>query len=629
MRKLSSHPRTKSYLMTNGMEGRRYSIVDELQQHACDTDSNGDLGTPNSQNMTDTDPPSKTFIKVTKPRVVSHANVAMEGIPEDAELDRSADDDDYRRWNDHVNSRDVSEGLLNEITGMKSDVRREIEVMGGKMHQLEQNISTILRLLQEKGLNSSGSGFVTPLGGLQTATSTADATRSRTSSIINRVKAEMPEDILPDWVEMENYGMATATKDNNNETAKPEAEGEKYEEEEVKPKRIGGRITKKRQVEAKRKKKKSQKTTSKQDSDEENEPSKAHLDDTLDAQLPEHVEAPPEEETAEQVSNDKADDTMTLLNEPKVKKEKPKQKKKKGEKPQVSLEMNGIHATSEPQIQNNETQAKPDDGSVKSEESSLKSEDSTVKPEDDSLEPESDSLESPEDPGRPPSSSQQEEPPQGKNKRKKKNGAKKSKREDKKDAENSEAPQVVTAQTDTNSGQPDSPRPQSSAKEPGRNEPESKEENEKLDNDGESEKSQPAQAEETEHPGNERSISPVADNQPSPSRVSTARKSSARSHKGQDNSPEENTSPEEEKPPKQETSPSGGNTPRAKSPAPEQNDKPPSRGASAKPDEGQSVTPGRSTPGKESRQGSDVALTTDSDDDDILIKKKEKPKYVL
>lgn len=602
MRKLSSHPRAKSYLMQTGMEGRRYSIVDELQQHACDTDSNGDLGTPNSQNMTDTDPPSKHFIKVTKPRVVSHTNVAMEGIPEDAELDRSADDDDYRRWNDHVNSRDVSEGLLNEITAMKSDVGREIEVMGGKMHQLEQNISTMLRLLQEKGLNSSGSGFVTPLGGLQTATSTADALRGRTSSIINRVKAEMPEEILPDWVELENYGMATATNDNNNETAKPEAEEEKYEEEEVKPKKIGGRITKKRQVEAKRKKKKAEKNTSKQGSDEENEPSKAHLDDTLDAPLPEHVEAPAEEETAEQVSNDKADDTMPLLNEPKVKKEKPKQKKKKGGTPQVNLEMNGIPTTSEPQIQNNETQAKPDDGSVKSEDNSLKHEDNSLrpvdnalkpedtllKPEDDSLEPESDSLKSAEDPGRPLSSSQQEEAPQGKKKRKKRNGAK------------------------------------------------------KLDNDEDSKKSQPSQAEETEHPENERSISPVADNQALPSRVSTARKSSARSHKGQDKSPDENTSPEEEKSPKQETSPSGGSTPRAKSPAPEQEDKPPSRGASAKPeqedkppsreasaDEGRSVTPGRTTPGKESSQGSDVALTIDSDDDDILMKKKEKPKYVL
>lgn len=658
MRKLSSHPRAKSYVMPKGMEGRRYSIVEELQNHAYDTDSNGDLGTPNSQNMTDTDPPSKPSITLTKPRVLSHGNVVMEGIPEDAELDRSGDDDDYNRWNNYVNSREVSEGLLNEITGMKSDVRREIEVMGGKMNQLEQNISTILRLLQEKGLDSTGSGFVSPLGNLQAATKTAEAPRSRTASIISRVKAEMPEDVLPAWVEMENYGMATVAKDNN-ETAKPEEEEEeeKHGEEEVKPKKIGGRITKKRQLEAKRRKKKAGKTTSKHDSDEEHEVPEVHHDDLLDAPLPEYVETPAPGETAEQVSSEKAGDhdTMPLLNEPKVKKEKPKQKKKKGEKPQVALEMNDIPHQSEPEIQKNQTQGKLDDDLLKPDDDSLKPGDTSLKPEDDSLKPT-------EGPGRPSSSNQQEEAQESKNKRKKKKSAKRSKDEDKKDTESDGAPQAVTknedAHIDENSAKPDSSRPESPTKVPERNEPESKEESGKLDDDGDSKQSQPAQPEETEHPENERSLSPVADSQQPPSRANTARKSSARSQK--DNSPEEKTQPTEETSANEETSPSGSNTPRAQSPKPEQENKPssrvaspvpedkdkpssrvaspepeqenkpPSRAVSPKPDEQRLVTPGETTPGRQSRQSNDVALTIeDSDEDNTLLPKKEKPKYVV
>ena len=596
MRKLSSHPRAaKSYMMPKGMEGRRYSLVEELQQHAYDTDSNTDLGTPNSQNMTDTDPPSKPSITVIKPPV-GHGNIVMEGIPEDDELDRGGDDDDFNRWNNYVSSREVSEGLLNEITGMKSDVRREIEVMGGKMHQLEQNISTILRLLQKKGLNSSESEFVSPFGSLQPTTMTAEAPRSpsRTASIISRVKAEMPEDILPDWVEMENYGMATDAKDNN-ETAKPEEkeeekrgeeeeekrgeeEEEKRGEEEVKPKRTGGRITKKRQLEAKRRKKKAGKTASKHDSDEEHEAPEVHHDDLLDAPLPGYVEAPEQEATAEQVSSEKAEDenTMPLSNEPKVKKEKPKQKKKKGEKSQVALEMNDIPHQSEPEIQNNETQ-----------------DDKPVKPDNDSLKFDNDSLKAADNPGTPSSSSQQEEAQESQKKWKKKKAEKKSKGGDKKDAESDGAPQVVTESPEKVPEKED--------------ESESKEESAKLDDDGDSRQSQPAQPEETEHPEIERSISPVADSQKPLSRVSTARKSSARSQKRQDNSPQEHTPSAEETSANEETS----------------------RAVSPRPDELCFVTPGETTPGRQSRQSNDVALTIeDSDDDEIMLLKKDKPKYV-
>ena len=590
MRKLSSHPRAaKSYMMPKGMEGRRYSLVEELQQHAYDTDSNADLGTPNSQNMTDTDPPSKPSITVIKPPV-GHGNIVMEGIPEDAELDRGGDDDDFSRWNNYVSSREVSEGLLNEITGMKSDVRREIEVMGGKMHQLEQNISTILRLLQKKGLNSSESEFVSPLGSLQPTTMTPEAPRSPsgTASIISRVKAEMPEDVLPDWVEMENYGMATDAKDNN-ETAKPEEEeeekrGEEEEkrgEEEVKPKRTGGRIAKKRQLEAKRRKKKAGKTASKHDSDEEHEAPEVHHDDLLDA--------PEQEATAEQVSSEKAEDenTMPLSNEPKVKKQKPKQKKKKGEKSQVALEMNDIPHQSEPEIQKNETQ-----------------DDKPVKPDNDSLKSDNDSLKAADNPGTPSSSSQQEEAQESQKKWKKKKAEKKSKGGGKKDAESDGAPQVVTESPEKVPEKED--------------EPESKEEGAKLDDDGDSKQSQPAQPEETEHPEIERSISPVADSQKPLSRVSTARKSSARSQKRQDNSPQKNTPSTEETSANEETSPE-----------PEQENKPSSRAVSPRPDEQCFVTPGETTPGRQSRQSNDVALTIeDSDDDEIMLLKKDKPKYV-
>ena len=284
MRKLSSHPRIKSTFLAKGMEGRRYTMVEEMQQHVYDTDSNsGDLGTPNSQNMTDTDPPSKPFNKPTKTRHV-YAN-GMEGIPENDELDPSGDDEDFRRWSDYQNSTSASEGLLNEITGMKSDVRREIEVMGGKMNQLEQNISTILSLLQERGFKSPEASNSTLV--LQ-PTKTPEATRSRAASILSRVKSEMPEDPLPDWVEMENFGMTGNAK--VDETVKSEDDVEKEEEneeQEEEPKRIGGKLTKKRKLEAKRKKKKAVKAARKVDSDEEKETNEPEISVTLpEAQQP-------------------------------------------------------------------------------------------------------------------------------------------------------------------------------------------------------------------------------------------------------------------------------------------------------------------------------------------------------
>ena len=304
MRKLSSHPRAKSHMMPRGMmDGRRFSIVEEMQQHAYETDSNVDLGTPNSQNMTDTDPPSKPFIKLTKSR--------MGDIPEDSELDPSGDDDDFKRWSEHQNSKEVSEGLLNEITGMKSEVRQEIEAMGGKMNQLEQNISTILSLLRERGLKSPETSFETTL-------KTPDHPRnsSRTASILSRVKAEMPEDILPDWVEMENFGMAGDAQ--NEEAAKSEAEKENVEEE-AKTKKIGGRLTKKRKLDAKRKKKKAEKSLSKHNSEDENEDLEVHQDTVLDQPPTEAIEMPAEPVTPE-------------MPQPTEEKPKTKQKKKRGKK---------------------------------------------------------------------------------------------------------------------------------------------------------------------------------------------------------------------------------------------------------------------------------------------------------
>lgn len=571
MRKLSSHPRAKSHLISRGMEDRRYSLVEEMQQHADETDSNSfDLGTPNSQNMTDTDPPSKPLIRVNKPRL-SNGNV-MEGIPEDGEDETNmGDDEDFKRWNEYQNSRDMSEGLLNEITGMKSDVRREIEVMGNKMNQLEQNIATMLRLLQDHGLKSPGSGFNTTLDPV-----TPPRTHSRTASIICRVKAEIPEEVLPEWVEMENFGMAGFAKDDGTVNNDVKAE----EEEESLPKKIGGRITNKRQRLAKRKKKKAEKAsnnkTESEDEDEERENVAVH--DLID-------EPPAPKEVNEYVEEEKKD-----ISEPAE---------------TISI--------------NEDLQ--------------------------DSLQPADE-----EDPGRLSSSIQREpQKEKSKKKRKKKKGEKTSKRENESNKDEEEgdiamplevndlslSQPVQTSETEALNEEPpetdtlreDSPRPGSSGKN--------------------TEKSQENDNEQLLAESNERDSSPaeesaVPDEQRPSSRADTPRKNSARSEHGE---PEENTISSGRKSTSGRQPPSGGNTPRAQGPERHSDDEnqqenklgpstvevDPERNSESEQEEQRPTTPGKTSSGRDSRQGApgDVALKIeDSDDDDFLVTKKEKPTYV-
>lgn len=216
MRKFSSLPRVKPHGVQKEVEtaenrkGRRLSFVEEMQNN-FETDSSFDLGTPNSQSMTDTDPPSKSFtlVRSSKPRLQANT---MKAISEDGELDDSGADEDLKHWSEYQNRRESTDGLLNEITEMKSEVRHEIEVMGSKMNHLEENISAILSLLKERDTPTSvpGDGYRSRNGlppNLNVPRTAPGSARSRTASIISRVKAEIPEETLPPWIEKEHLEM--------------------------------------------------------------------------------------------------------------------------------------------------------------------------------------------------------------------------------------------------------------------------------------------------------------------------------------------------------------------------------------------------------------------------------------
>lgn len=232
MRKFSSHPNRKSHGIPKELEvgdmrkERQFSFVEEMQNNFETDSTNFDLGTPNSQNMTDTDPPSKPF--------VSQPN-AMKTISEaGGELEESVADEDFKRWDEYQNERKNSAEVINEISDMKSEVRREIEAMGGKMNHLEENISTILSLLQERDSLNAGSRNLGPA-----LSRTGGSIRGRTSSIVSQVKAGIPEETLPDWVDMENFGMA---KSEEADSPKDDVDAtEKKEDEPAKPAKKNGK----------------------------------------------------------------------------------------------------------------------------------------------------------------------------------------------------------------------------------------------------------------------------------------------------------------------------------------------------------------------------------------------------
>ena len=210
MRKFSSVHRVRSHNVHKEMEtggllypGPKLSFVEEMHNNFDSELTPGGPDTPNSQNMTDTDPPSKSFAAVKGSRPPLQGN-AMKAISENSELDNMGTDEDWKKWDNYQNRRESHDGLFNEIADMKSKVRQEIENMGGKMNHLEQNVSMILSLLKERDLPTAGRYE----SHLLTGTPGSDVSRSRTATIVSRAKAGIPEETLPDWVEMENFGMA-------------------------------------------------------------------------------------------------------------------------------------------------------------------------------------------------------------------------------------------------------------------------------------------------------------------------------------------------------------------------------------------------------------------------------------
>lgn len=207
MRKLSAHARTRSRRMSRDVESRRYSIVNEIEESGFNTDSNG--SSPNSQHIIDTDSPIKPLNVMNRQRRATLGN-EMNDIPEENELDNAGDNDNKQR-NDPQYSKEISKEFLLEITTMKSEVHHEIQLMGEKMNAMEENISTILSILRNQECNSQGPVFSGDSG---LSEKTQEKTQSRTANIISRVKSEMPEQVLPDWVEEENFGIKREENEN-------------------------------------------------------------------------------------------------------------------------------------------------------------------------------------------------------------------------------------------------------------------------------------------------------------------------------------------------------------------------------------------------------------------------------